>query len=110
MTNKVYSQTELPTYQISGDDLRIHWNGIEVTKEDMDGSVVTQWEYSEALCSIFDNRHLLIEKIIGSVYSPAAEIATINNQTTKPDEYAEYQAFRALAKSLADAWLANKGS
>lgn len=71
-------------------------------------TTITQWEANEAVCSVFDNRHLLIEKIIASVYTSAAEIATINNQTTKPQEYADYQTFRALAKSLADGWLASK--
>jgi cobalamin-dependent methionine synthase I len=104
-TNKVYSQTELPVYQVSGDDLRIHWNSTQVTKTGINGETITQWEANEALCSVFDNRHLLIEKIIGSVYTPGAEIATINNQTAKPDEYEEYQEFRALAKTLADGWL-----
>ena len=108
MTNKVYSQTEPLTYEVSGDDLRIHWDSKQVTKTDIDGTTITQWEANEALCSVFDNRHLLIEKIIASVYTSAAEIATINNQTTKPQEYADYQAFRALAKSLADGWLASK--
>lgn len=106
--NKVYSQTELPVYQVSGDDLRIHWNSEQKTRTEMDGKITTYWEANEALCSIFDDRHILIEKIIGSVYTPGAEIANINNQTTKPDEYQEYQDFRALAKSLADGWLAQK--
>lgn len=107
---KVYSQQELPMYDVSGHELRIHWDSKQVTKQEMNGQTVTQWECNEALCSVFDNRSKLIQKIIGSVYEPADEIATINNQTTKPEEYADYQAFRALAKSLADGWLESKDS
>lgn len=102
---KVYSLTELPTYDVSGDDLRIRWDSHQITKQDINGQDIIQYEANEALCSIFDNRNHLIEKIIGSVYSPSAEIATINNQTTKPDEYQAYQNFRILAKSLADGWI-----
>lgn len=108
MANKVQSQTELPVYQVSGDEVRIHWNSTQKTRTNLDGETTTYWEANEALCSIFDNRHILIEKIIGSVYSPAAEIATINNQQSKPEEYQQYQDFRVLAKSLADGWLTQK--
>jgi len=74
----------------------------------MDGETYTVWEANEALCLKTDNRSALIQKIIGSVYSVADEIATINNAETKPEEYAEYQAFRVQAKALADGWL-NQG-
>jgi hypothetical protein len=102
---KTQAGYEFQTYEPSGHELRIHWNIEQKTKEVMDGEIITYWEANEALCNVYDNRSQLIEKIIGSVYSPAAEIATINNKDSKPDEYAEYQAFRIKAKELADGWL-----
>jgi hypothetical protein len=97
---KTYANEQFATYQVSGEELRIHWNEISYEK---DGQLL--FEADEAVCHIKDNRNLLIEKIISAVYSPSAEIATINNKDTKPEQYAEYQAFRAQAKELADGWL-----
>jgi hypothetical protein len=102
---KTYAGRQFETYETSGQELRIHWNIEQKTKEDTGGETLTYWEADEALCNIVDSRSALIEKIIGSVYSPAAEIATINNKDTKPQAYAEYQAFRVQAKALADSWL-----
>ncbi len=101
---KVSAGRQFETYEVSGQELRIHWNIVEKTQQEMDGSTVTFWEADEALCSRFDDRATLIQKIIGSVYSIADEIATINNQLSKPDEYAAYQAFRTQAKQLASGW------
>jgi hypothetical protein len=106
---KTQAGYEIQPYEVSGKELRIHWNIQEVTKEDMEGETYTVWEANEALCLKTDNRSALIQKIIGSVYSVADEIATINNAESKPEEYAEYQTFRAQAKALADGWL-NKES
>jgi len=101
---KVYSDTQLDTYQVIGKTLRVHWNAEEITREGMDGPETT-WEANEAICSVNDDRSALIEKIIGSIYSVGAEIATINNAENDPEAYAEYQAFRVQAKALADGWL-----
>jgi hypothetical protein len=101
---KVYSGEQPQAYEVSGQELRIHWGIQEITKEGMDGPE-TQWEANEALCNKSDSRPVLIEKIIGSVYSVGAEIATINNSESDPEAYAEYQAFRTQAKALADGWL-----
>jgi hypothetical protein len=98
---------ELQTYEVSGQELRIHWNVEQKTRE-TDEETITYWQANEALCRKSDDRSTLISKIIGSVYSIADEIATINNKDTKPEQYAEYQAFRAQAKALADGWL-NQG-
>lgn len=101
---KTYSDYQFQAYEVSGQELRVHWDIEQVTKEGLNGPV-TQWCANEALCDIDDTRSALIEKIIGSVYSISAEIATINNKDTKPEQYAAYQAFRAQAKALADGWL-----
>jgi hypothetical protein len=102
---KTQASYEFQTYESSGQELRIHWNIEQKSKEDTDGETLTYWEADEALCNVYDNRDTLIEKIIGSVYSTAAEVATINNKDAKPQAYAEYQAFRVQAKALADGWL-----
>lgn len=102
---KSYSTTKPEAYQVLGSALRIHWDMVEMTREGMDGQPETQWESNEAVCSTTDDRHTLIERIIGSVYSTGAELAAINNKDSKPDEYAAYQALRIKAKELADGWL-----
>jgi hypothetical protein len=99
---KIQAGYEPQTYEVSGTELRIHWNIEQKILEDIDGTTKTFWEANEALCDRNDNRNQMIEKIIGSVYSIPEEFATINNRDTKPDEYAAYQALRAQAKSLAD--------
>lgn len=106
---KVYSGEELPAFQVSGHELRIHWDAAEVAAPSMDDNEpATQWEQNEALCSVYDSRAQIIQKIINSVYDTGSEIALINNAATKPDEYSDYQEFRTLAKSLADGWAAIK--
>lgn len=97
---KTYSAEQLPTYQVSGQELRIHWDAKEVTAGES-----TQWEQNEALCNVADSRGQIISAIIRSVYSVDAEFAAINNAEDDPAEYAAFQAFRAQAKVLADGWL-----
>lgn len=103
---KTYSDNPLETYQVSGQELRIHWNQKQVEIPSGDGELKTVWESNEALCNVYDNRSILIQKIIGSVLGFADEVALVNNKDEKPDAYAEYQDFRAKAKQLADGWLA----
>lgn len=102
---KVYSGDQPKVYSVSGQELRIHWDIQEVQVQNMDDQTESQWVANEALCHIKDSRSALIEKIIGSVHTPGAEIALINNKDTDPDAYAEYQAFRAKAKALANGWV-----
>lgn len=106
---KVQSNEQLPAYQVSGQELRIHWDEQEVPALSMGDEVRTVWEQNEALCGVSDSRGQIISAIIRSVYSIDDELATINNQAQKPDAYAAYQAFRSQAKQLADGWL-NKGA
>jgi hypothetical protein len=102
---KVSSNTPLPTYQVLGNKLLIHWNEQIVERPNMDNEATQNYEYDEARSFTYDTRDQLISKIINSVYSVADEIATINNKDTKPQEYADYQAFRVQAKALADGWI-----
>ena len=105
---KTYSDTHPEVYAVSGSELRIHWNLREAPSPGMSGESRTQWEANEAVCSVNDDRGTLISKIIRSVFTVDDEIALINNQTTEPDEYAAYQAFRTEAKALADGWLVSE--
>lgn len=102
---KTQSNDPIQPYDVSGQELRIHWNITEQAKEGVDGEPYTYWEADEALCGLHDSRSTLIEKIIATEYTTGRELATINNAQEKPDDYAEYQAFRAQAKALADGWL-----
>lgn len=102
---KAYSNDKPEVYVVSGQELRIHWNIQEVPAPSMDDEPRTQWEANEALCHVKDTRDMLIEKIIGSVHTAGAEIALINNKDVNPEAYAQYQAFRAEAKLLADGWI-----
>jgi hypothetical protein len=98
---KVYSSEQLPTYQVSGQELRIHWDAQEVPAPSMDDEPRTQWEQEEALCGVADNYGQLVSKIIGAVYDQNAEFAAINDGGQK---YEAYQAFRVKAKALAKGW------
>jgi hypothetical protein len=102
---KTQSNSPILPYEVSGMELRIHWNIEEKTKDGTDGKPYSYWEADEALCGKFDDRSTLIEAIIATEYSTGRELATINNQATDPEAYAEYQTFRAQAKALADGWL-----
>ena len=99
---KVYSSEQLPVYQVSGQELRIHWDAQEVPAPSMDDEPRTQWEQNEALCHVADGYGQLVAKIIGSVYDYNAEFAAINDGGEK---YATYQAFRVQAKALAKGWI-----
>lgn len=99
---KVYSDTQLPVYQVIGQTLRIHWGSAEETKEQPDGTEVITYVCSEAICDKADGRNTIIEKIMASEYTTGAELAAINNGG---EDYDAYQAFRLQAKALADGWV-----
>lgn len=99
---KTQASYEIQPYEVSGYELRIHWNIEQKTKEDMDGSSISYWEANEVLCDRRDSRSQIIEKIIGSVYTVGAEIAAIQNGGQAAENH---QALRAQAKILADGWL-----
>lgn len=102
---KVYSDAQLPVYQVIGQTLRVHWGFAEETKEQPDGSEIVQHVCYEAICNKSDIRNTIIEKIMASEYSTGAELAAINNGG---QDYEAYQAFRLQAKSLADGWIAQQ--
>jgi hypothetical protein len=98
---KVYSQEQLPKFQVSGSELRVHWGAKQVPVSSIDGDQGLQWEQNEALCNVNETRSDMIEKIIASVYTTGAELAAINNGG---EQYAAYQAFRAQVKVLVNEW------
>lgn len=102
---KVYSSEQLPTYQVSGQDLRINWDAKEVPAPSLDDEPRTQWEQEQALCNVADSYGQLVAKIIGAVYDYNAEFAVINDGGEK---YDAYQAFRLQAKALAQKWIDSK--
>jgi hypothetical protein len=100
---KTQASYEIQTYEVSGYELRIHWNIEQKTREDMDGATVTFWEADEALCDRRDSRSQIIEKIMATRYlTYGAEIAAIRNGGQSADDH---QALRDQAKALADGWL-----
>ena len=100
---KTCTDNILPTYQTLGTVLRINFNEKILTRQDKVGVESIYYEYDTAILDVPANRGKIIEAIIACKYSYAEEISIINNQVAKPDKYQEYQEFRALAKTLADA-------
>ena len=101
---RVNSDTKLPEYQVIGYTLRIHWDYEEVPATE---DTPAGWSCNEAVMPKTASRGKIIEAIIATKYPTfGSELAAINNGGT---EYEDYQAFRALAKSLADGWFVNNG-
>lgn len=100
------TDNKLPTYQTFGEKLHINFDEKEVVVKSMDGKERTAYEYTTAVSLATADRGTLISDIIGSKYTSGGEFAAINNAESDPQEYADYQAFRTLAKQLADSWLA----
>jgi hypothetical protein len=96
---RVKSSTKLPEYQVIGPTLRIHWNYEEVPETE---DTPAGWSCDEAAIPKTASRGQIIEAIIATKYpTTGAELAAVNNGG---QEYDDYQAFRATAKSLADGW------
>lgn len=102
---KSYSKEQPEVYDVSGTELRINFNMNQIEVNGLEEPEIV-WEFDQVLCNHKDNRSSIIEKIIASKYTVGAELATINNQANDPDAYAAYQAFRVLAKELADGYVA----
>ena len=101
---RVNSDTKLPEYQVIGSTLRIHWDYEEVPATE---DTPAGWSCDEAVVPKTASRDKIIEAIIATKYPTfGSELAAINNGGA---EYEDYQAFRALAKSLADGWFVNNG-
>lgn len=99
------TDNKLPTYETFGEKLRVNFDEQEIIVKDIDGNERVAYQYTTAVSSVASNRSQLISDIIGSKYTISGEFAAINNAQSDPEEYAEYQAFRAQSKQLADGWL-----
>jgi len=97
------AQTQQDTYQVSGGVLQIYWDEQQHTRDDM-GETETYYSYAYANAKPSDGYAELVRAIIHSQYSHDDEIALINNQADEPEKYAAYQAFRQLAKDLANGY------
>lgn len=95
----------LSTYQVFGKRLRINFDQKIIEVPDGVQGVRQAYQYTTAEASIASDRATLIDCVIRSKYAISGEFAAINNASTDPQEYADYQAFRAQAKQLADGWL-----
>lgn len=99
---RVESKDKLPTYQVIGGKLRIHWDEREVVKETEDGTE-RGWSYEEAVVPKTASRAQIIEAVMATKYpTPGAEFAALSNS---PESIAEHQAMREKAKELADGWV-----
>ena len=107
MLTQSVQQLEKFVYDAFGTIVRIHWNEtiIQLPNQFRTG-FIDLYQYNEATIEIGDTRSVIIERIIGSCYTTGGELAVINNQASDPSAYAEYQAFRVVAKALADEYLA----
>ena len=102
---KVFSNQQLPVYQVIGQTLRIHWAFEEqlILRPDETDEII--FVCKEAICDKSDDRNTLIEKIIASEYTTGAELAAINSGG---EDYESYQEFRQQAKDLANGWIAQR--
>src|SRR6056297_1351852 len=97
---RVNSNDKLPENQVIGPTLRIHWDYQEVPATE---EVPAGWSCDEAAVPKTASRGQIIEAIIATKYpTSGTELAAINNGG---QEYDDYQAFRAMAKSLANGWM-----
>jgi hypothetical protein len=103
---KSYFDDQPSVYDVTGEELRIHWGIEQFNVASPDGENRTQWVANEAVCSVRDSRAQIISSIIRACYSVDDEFSLINNQSDKPEKYSAYQAFRLQAKTLADGWIA----
>ena len=98
--NKTTSQTKMPTYQVSGNELSIFWDEQTEVRDDE-----TVYVYSYCVLSVFADRSQIIESIIQCSYPTyGAELAAIINGG---EDAAQHEQARAQAKILADGWPVN---
>ena len=98
------SPTQLNTYEVLGDNLRIHFEEEAVNTEateDFDASV--SYKYVTAYTTKVASRAEIVEAVMRCFYpSYGAEIASIQNGGSDRDTH---QARRIQAKELADGWV-----
>lgn len=97
------SQIQMPTYETSGDELTIYWDEQTEQQVGMDEESQTVYTYAYCVCSIYDDRSTIIEKIMACMYPTyGSELAAIINGGADAQTH---EAARVQAKALADGWL-----
>lgn len=93
---KVYSGEDfkLPEYQVSGHEVRIHWDAQLIEFDDMDGTPRKQWLQYEALCHVDDSYEQLFAKIM---------------HASKVMPEADQAGFETRAAQLANGWIELRG-
>ena len=88
----------------SNGKIQINFNILKVSREEMDGTTRTSYDFDYVEVSGEVTRAKIIDAIISSVLTKDAEIAMINNELAAAgtSEYAAYQELRAKAKEVAD--------
>jgi len=98
----VKSDTRPEAVELLQDSKLINFDIKEVEITDPESTDIRiGFEYQQVKADIKGTREAIIEAIIATRYSAGAEIALTNDKESKAVEYAEYQDFRLLAKSLA---------
>jgi hypothetical protein len=69
--------------------------------DEMTNNEITTYECDEVKVDKSASYGDIVEAIIATQYTAGAEIALTNDRDSKPEEYSEYQTFRAMAKELA---------
>ena len=101
-TNRQALEQEFPRHRL------INFNYTETSREDESGDVQVFHRCEQVKVRKYAARDEIIAAVINNQYTPAAELACLNNILAAPDdvlrqtEYADYQARRALAKAIAD--------
>jgi hypothetical protein len=97
---RTQSTVELPSHEVVGENLRIHFNCKVVDHYLINGETDKHYLYETAIVKLNAPRDEIIESVIGVRYRTyGAEIAAI--QKNCPD----HAKHRELAKRLADEWL-----
>jgi len=104
---KANSNTIPETFIKSKTCTHFNFNIVETTKEEMDGESRISFDYDYVEIEGEVTRDKLISAIIRDRYSKDAELALLHNKIIGKDvpEYDEYQEFRAVVKTIADAAL-----
>lgn len=95
---KAVYDTKPDTYFVSGNELRIRFDIVEV--EGAEG--VKAWECQEALVNKWASRSQIIEAVMACLYpTPGSEFAAILNGGEDAQKHSDA---RVMAKELAQAW------
>ena len=98
---KCYHDSKVPVKQVSGSEVRITFNQVEVAAPSMgDEPARTQWEGEQVIVPVGASKATIIEAIVASRYTVGAEIA-LSRKADYDAAKVEYLAFVAMAKQVA---------